>query len=140
MDENKTVHLADDDEDDRMLMREALEEANPGVNVVESEDGVELIDNIKNSDDLTDTVVVLDMNMPKMNGIETILAMKADPELAEVPTVMLSTSDNPELAKKALDAGADEFLTKPNNFRALIDIAKNIFNRFFRSGSSLLND
>lgn len=140
MDENKTVHLADDDEDDRMLMKEALEEANPGVNVVESEDGVELIDNIKNSDDLTDTVVVLDMNMPKMNGIETILAMKADPELAEVPTVMLSTSDNPELAKKALDAGADEFLTKPNNFRALIDIAKNIFNRFFRSGSSLLND
>ncbi|MCF2447141.1 response regulator [Dyadobacter sp. CY345] len=131
MDENKTVHLADDDEDDRMLMKEALEEANPGVNVVESEDGMELIDNIKGTDDLADTIVVLDMNMPKMNGIETILAMKADPELAEIPTVMLSTSDNPELAIKAKEAGADEFLTKPNNFRALIDIAKKIFNRFF---------
>jgi len=131
MDENKTVHLADDDEDDRMLMKEALEEANPGVNVVESEDGKELIENMKSSDDLSDTIVVLDMNMPRMNGIETIQAMKEDPELAEVPTIMLSTSDNPELAKKAIDAGADEFMTKPNNFRALIDIAKKIFSRFF---------
>ena len=131
MDENKTVHLADDDEDDRMLMKEALEEANPGVNVVESEDGKELIENMKSSDDLSDTIVVLDMNMPRMNGIETIQAMKEDPELAEVPTIMLSTSDNPDLAKKAIDAGADEFMTKPNNFRALIDIAKKIFSRFF---------
>ncbi|SEI42276.1 Response regulator receiver domain-containing protein [Dyadobacter koreensis] len=131
MDENKTVHLADDDEDDRMLLREAFEEANPGVNVVESENGRELIDNIKNSDDLSDTVVVMDMNMPQMNGLEAIEAMKSDPELAEIPTVMLSTSDNPELAKKALEAGADEFITKPNNFRALIDIAKRIFGKFF---------
>jgi len=131
MDENKTVHLADDDEDDRMLMKEALEEANPGVNVVESEDGKELIENMKSSDDLSETIVVLDMNMPRMNGIETIQAMKEDPELAEVPTIMLSTSDNPDLAKKAIDAGADEFMTKPNNFRALIDIAKKIFSRFF---------
>jgi len=100
MDENKTVHLADDDEDDRMLMKEALEEANPGVNVVESEDGKELIENMKSSDDLSETIVVLDMNMPRMNGIETIQAMKEDPELAEVPTIMLSTSDNPDLAKK----------------------------------------
>jgi len=131
MDENKTVHLADDDEDDRMLLREAFEEANPGVNVVESENGRELIDNMKNSDDLSDTVVVMDMNMPQMNGLEAIEAMKSDPELAEIPTVMLSTSDNPELAKKALEAGADEFITKPNNFRALIDIAKRIFGKFF---------
>ena len=131
MDENKTVHLADDDEDDRMLLKEAFEEANPGVNVVESENGRELIDNMKNSDDLSDTVVVMDMNMPQMNGLEAIEAMKSDPELAEIPTVMLSTSDNPELAKKALEAGADEFITKPNNFRALIDIAKRIFGKFF---------
>jgi len=129
--ENKTVHLADDDEDDRMLMKEALQEANPDVNVVESEDGQELIDNLKSADDLSEAVVVLDMNMPKMNGLEAIQAIKSDPELSDVPTVMLSTSDNPELAKKAINAGADEFMIKPNNFRALIDIAKSIFRKFF---------
>lgn len=130
MADNKTVHLADDDEDDRQLMKEAFEEANPEVKVVESENGEELIDNMKNSDDLSESVVVVDMNMPKMNGLEAVAAIKADPELAAVPTVMLSTSDNPDLIRKAKEAGVDDFVTKPNSFRGLIDIAKSIWTRF----------
>ena len=131
MDNNKTVHLADDDEDDRMLFKEALQEANPGVTVVESQSGKELIENIKNADDLDDTIVVVDMNMPKMNGIETIKAIRDDKDIADVPTVMLSTSNNPDLKKKALEAGATDYFTKPNSFIALIDIAKKIFFKFF---------
>ena len=131
MEDNKKVHLADDDEDDRALLREAFEEVHSGVQVVESEDGLELIDKLKNEKDLSDAVIVIDMNMPKMNGIETIQAIKKDPKLAEIPTVMLSTSDNPELIKKAMGVGVDQFLTKPNSFRALIDIAKKIFMKFF---------
>lgn len=130
MADNKTVHLADDDEDDRQLMKEAFEEADPEVKVVESENGKELIDNMKNSDDLSDSVVVVDMNMPKMNGLEAVAAIKADPELAAVPTVMLSTSDNPDLIRKAKEAGVDDFVTKPNSFQGLIDIAKSIWTRF----------
>ncbi|WP_254412347.1 response regulator [Dyadobacter diqingensis] len=131
MADNKTIHLADDDEDDRQLMKEAFEEADPDVKVVESENGKELIDNMKSSDDLSDSVVVVDMNMPKMNGLEAVAAIKSDPELAAVPTVMLSTSDNPDLIRKAQEAGVDDFLTKPNSFRGLIDIARKIFKRFF---------
>lgn len=130
--DNKTVHLADDDEDDRMLFKEALQEADPDVKVVEAQNGKELIENIKNADDLDDTVIVVDMNMPKMNGIETIKALRKDLELSDVPAVMLSTSDNPELKKKAIEAGATDFFTKPNSFVALIAIAKKIFFRFFR--------
>jgi CheY-like chemotaxis protein len=131
MEDNKTVHLADDDEDDRMLIRDALEEANPDLTVVEAQNGQELIENMKSADDLSQTVVVVDMNMPKMNGIETIRELKSEPELAEVPAVMLSTSDNPELKKKALAAGADEFYVKPNTFNALLEIARGILNKFF---------
>jgi CheY-like chemotaxis protein len=131
MADNKTIHLADDDEDDRQLMKEAFEEADPDVKVVESENGKELIDNMKSSDDLSDSVVVVDMNMPKMNGLEAVAAIRADPELAAVPMVMLSTSDNPDLIRKAQEAGVDDFLTKPNSFRGLIDIARKIFKRFF---------
>ena len=129
--DNKTVHLADDDEDDRILMKEALQEAHPDINIVESENGKELIENMKDSDDLSETVVVVDMNMPKMNGLEAVEAIKSDPELSDVPTVMLSTSDSPELIRQAYDAGADDFITKPNSFMALIDIAKRIFRKFF---------
>jgi CheY-like chemotaxis protein len=131
MEDNKTIHLADDDDDDRMLIRDALEEANPNLTVIEAQNGEELIKNVKNADDLSQTVVVVDMNMPKMNGVETIRELKSEPELAEVPAVMLSTSNNPELKKKALAAGADEFYVKPNTFNALLEIARRILNKFF---------
>jgi CheY-like chemotaxis protein len=54
MGEGQTVHLADDDEDDRMLIKDALEQANPNLTVIEAEDGRELIENVKNSDDLSE--------------------------------------------------------------------------------------
>jgi CheY-like chemotaxis protein len=131
MGEGQTVHLADDDEDDRMLIRDALEEANPNLTVIEAEDGKELVENVKNSDDLSETVVLVDMNMPKMNGIEAIKEIRSEPELAELPAVMMSTSNNPDLKKKALAAGANDFIVKPNNFKALLDIARGIISRFF---------
>ena len=53
MEDNKTVHLADDDEDDRMLIRDALEEANPNLTVIEAQNGEELIENVKSADDLS---------------------------------------------------------------------------------------
>ncbi|MCF0055177.1 response regulator [Dyadobacter sp. CY356] len=130
--DNKTVHLADDDEDDRMLFKEALQETDPDVNVIEAQNGKELIENLKNENDLDDTVIVVDMNMPKMNGIEAIKAIRDDFKLSDVPAVMLSTSSSPELKKKAIEAGATEYFTKPNSFIALIAIAKKIFFRFFK--------
>jgi CheY-like chemotaxis protein len=129
---NKTVHLADDDEDDRMLIREALKEASPDITIVEAEDGKELVHNIKDADDLSNTVIIVDMNMPKMNGIEAIEEIRKDPELPEVPAVMLSTSNNPDLKAKALKAGVNDYYSKPTSFRGLLDIALKIFNRFFR--------
>ena len=130
--DNKTVHLADDDEDDRMLFKEALQETDPDIKVVEAQNGKELIENIKNDHDLDDAIIVVDMNMPKMNGIETIKAIRDDLNLSEVPAVMLSTSSSPELKKKAIEAGATEYFTKPNSFNALILIAKKILLRFFK--------
>jgi CheY-like chemotaxis protein len=130
MAEGQTVHIADDDEDDRMLIKDALEEVNPNVTIIEATDGRELIDNVKKADDLSETVVLLDMNMPKMNGIETIKEIRSEPELAELPAVMLSTSSNPDLKKKALEAGADDFIVKPNSFKALLDIARSVLFRF----------
>lgn len=132
MEGTKTVHLADDDEDDRMLIREALKEASPDINIVEAENGKELVHNIKDADDLSDTVIIVDMNMPKMNGIEALKEIRKDPGLNEVPAVMLSTSNNPELKVKALQAGANEYYSKPTSFKGLLDIAIKIYDRYFR--------
>ncbi|SKB48014.1 response regulator [Dyadobacter psychrophilus] len=130
MEEGQTVHLADDDEDDRMLIKDALEEANPNLTVIEAENGKELLENVKESDDLSQSVVLVDMNMPKMNGIEAIKEIRSEPGLEDLPAVMMSTSSNPELKKKALAAGANDFIVKPNTFKALLDIARNILTKF----------
>ncbi|MCF0053571.1 response regulator [Dyadobacter chenwenxiniae] len=130
MEEGQTVHLADDDEDDRMLIKDALQEANPNLTVIEAENGKELLENVKQSADLSESVVLVDMNMPKMNGIEAIKEIRSEPGLEDLPAVMMSTSSNPELKKKALAAGANEFIVKPNTFKALLDIARNILSRF----------
>jgi CheY-like chemotaxis protein len=131
MNEGQTVHLADDDEDDRMLIKDALEEADPNLTVIEAEDGKELVENVRKSEDLSESIVLVDMNMPKMNGVEAIKEIKSEPELAEVPTVLMSTSNNPELKRKALEAGANDFIVKPNTFKALLDVLKGILTRFF---------
>lgn len=130
MNQDQTVHLADDDEDDRMLIKDALEEVNPKINVIEAENGEELVDNLKKLDDLGETMVLVDMNMPKKNGIETIQEIRSEPKIADIPTVMLSTSNSPELKRKALAAGASDFIVKPNNFGALVEIIKKLFTRF----------
>ncbi|MCU7371027.1 response regulator [Paucibacter sp. O1-1] len=89
MGEGQTVHLADDDEDDRMLYAGRFEEANPNVTIIEAQDGKELVENVKSADDLSETVVLVDMNMPKMNGIEAIKEIRSEPELSDVPAVII---------------------------------------------------
>ncbi|WP_138284260.1 response regulator [Dyadobacter sediminis] len=58
------------------------------------------------------------MNMGGMNGLKTIIAIKADSKLSHIPTVMMSISSNPDLAQKAIRADASEFITKPTSFSA----------------------
>lgn len=130
---SKTVYLADDDEDDRFLFQQAAKLSGENADVVESESGEELIEQLKESDDLSKVVVVVDHNMPGMNGLETIEAIKSEPEIAGVPTVMMSTSSNPVLKIDAIEAGADMFVSKPFTFTGLIDAVKKIFRFFFHS-------
>ena len=96
MENGQTVHLGDDDEDDRMLIKDALEEANPNVTVIEAEDGQELIENVKNSDDLSETVVIIDMNMPKMNGIEFLQNLRKDSRFKDLKVFVITTSEEKE--------------------------------------------
>lgn len=128
----KTIYLADDDEDDRYLYKEAIQQTDDNVKVVETDSGEELIQQLKETNDLSKAVIVVDHNMPGMTGLETIEAIKSDSEISDVPTVMMSTSSNPVLATDAVEAGADLFVTKPFTFKGLIDVMKKILRMFFK--------
>ncbi len=131
----KTVFLVDDDQDDRFFLRQAIEEAGALVDIVEAENGLELLGLIRKDDRIPGSqtlaaLVLLDMNMPKMNGLETIAAIRADPSIATVPVVMISTSSNPNLIESAYRAGVDNFITKPSSFEGFTDLSQQLISRF----------
>lgn len=68
--------------------------------------------------------------MPVMNGIETLRAIYANPELKHLPSILITTSDSPELKKVALDAGAMQFICKPTHYDGYIKLMKQIYQSF----------
>jgi CheY-like chemotaxis protein len=116
MKQPKTIYLADDDQDDRFFLRQAIEAADATTEIIEVENGLELLTVIKQQPGPPVSLILMDMNMPKMNGLETIVALRSDSDLFAVPVVMISTSSNSFLIEKAYEAGANSFITKPSTF------------------------
>jgi CheY-like chemotaxis protein len=131
----KPILMADDDKDDRLLTRKAMEEnnvANPFVTVA---DGEELLDYLKRKGKYSDPMtaprpcfILLDLNMPKMDGRKALLFVKADPELKKIPVVVLSTSRAEEDVLRSYNLGANSFITKPVNFDGLVAMVESLKN------------
>lgn len=114
MNDLKTVYLADDDEDDRMLIRQALESISEGLNIIEVGNGEELLALLDQRRDPRDPALILmDMNMPRKTGLEALAQIKSNPGSRHIPVVMISTSSDQQLILKAYDQGINAFITKP---------------------------
>lgn len=120
--------MADDDADDRYLIRQALLEADPSVIFVEADDGQGLLNLLHNytygSTAQTVSLILLDMNMPRCNGLETLIALKADSALRHIPTVMISTSVQPDQVAAAYLNGVSSYIKKPISFLDMTSIAQ----------------
>jgi CheY-like chemotaxis protein len=128
----KTIYLADDDADDRYLICEAIKQVDSRIDVVESENGSDLLICIQKENLPLPTLIVLDMNMPKMNGLETLRAIRSNPLHAHIPTVMISTSSDAKLIESAHYEGIDGFITKPNSFEGFILLARQLTNDYLK--------
>ena len=120
--------MADDDADDRYFIHQALQEADPSVTFIEAEDGQCLLNFLHNgthgSASQPVSLILLDMNMPRSNGLETLIALKANPALRHIPTVMISTSAQPDQVAAAYQNGISSCIKKPISFPDLTNIAK----------------
>ncbi|GAB3227836.1 response regulator [Spirosoma arcticum] len=127
---NTVIYMADDDADDRYFMRLSLQEVYPAVTIVEAEDGSDLLT-------MLDTwsrepapqpvhLILLDVNMPKMNGLEALMALKANPLLRHIPAVMISTSAEPAQMAMAYRSGASKYLKKPASYADLVQVAQSM--------------
>jgi len=123
-----TILVAEDDPDDRLLAAEALRESRAGHELRFVSDGEELLDYLRRRGRWADPaqsprpgLVLLDLNMPRMDGREALAALKADPELRRIPVVVLTTSQAPDDVARSYELGASSFITKPSTFSGLVD-------------------
>ena len=121
------VVLADDDKDDQEVFQDALTEAKIPADLTTVNNGQELLNHLKDPTEPNPDIIFLDINMPVKNGKEVLEEIKADESLKEIPTVMLSTSDNPKDVEETFNAGANLYVRKPFSFRSLILILKKVF-------------
>jgi CheY-like chemotaxis protein len=124
-----TILLADDDEDDRLMTRDALREARLRNDLRFVNDGVELLDYLHRRGDFAPPadaprpgIILLDLNMPRMDGREALQAIKGHPELRSIPVVVLTTSKAEEDVFRTYDLGVNSFITKPVTFLALVEV------------------
>ncbi|HEX4853642.1 response regulator [Arenimonas sp.] len=128
-----TILMAEDDADDRLMTREAFQECRLGNPLQFVADGEELMDYLKRRGPYADSVrfpmpglILLDLNMPRKDGREALREIKADPELREIPVVVLTTSKAEEDVANSYSAGANSFITKPVSFAALIEVVQTL--------------
>lgn len=134
-DENgKLVHilLVEDSPTDVMLTREAMEQykvLNP-LDIVE--DGVDAMDYLKSCgkyagrEPVRPGLIILDLNLPRMSGREVLYELKQDPELRNIPVVVLTTSKSEEDVVKSYCLHANCYITKPVDFAKFIDVVRSI--------------
>jgi CheY-like chemotaxis protein len=130
MKKTNIIYLVDDDEDDRFFIREALESAGLQIQIFEAENGIELLSLIQQKPQSPASLILMDMNMPKMNGLETITAIRSDPNLSSIPVVMISTSSNVSLIEKAYEAGVNLFIAKPSTFEEFNNLGSELAAQF----------
>jgi two-component system response regulator len=123
-----SILVAEDDPDDRLMIEEAFEESRLANEVSFVEDGEELLACLRREGPYAALagqpfpgVVLLDLNMPRKDGRETLRELKADPVLCRIPVVVLTTSRAEEDIVRTYGLGVSSFITKPVSFEGLVD-------------------
>lgn len=143
MPDRMLIVMADDDEDDRVLAGEAIKDAQMRARLSTVNDGAELLDYLKGRGAHAGgdgaprpALVLLDLNMPRMNGHEALAAIKQDPELRAIPVVVFTTSTSHDDIARAYDEGVNTYITKPRDYPELVDTMRS-FSRYWQDTASL---
>ncbi len=127
-----TILLADDDEEDRELARDALQDARLANEMKFAVDGQDLLDYLRREGRWADPsvdaprpgIILLDLNMPKKDGREALAEIKADASLRRIPIVVLTTSNDEADVLSTYDLGVNSFITKPVTFAGLVEVMR----------------
>lgn len=123
------IVVAEDSEFDRMVLRRAFAAARIDVDLTFVNDGEELLKHLASvvdGDENAPGIVLLDLHMPKMNGRETLQAIRADERLRQLPVVMLTTSSSENHVRELHRLGANSYVVKPSEFDEVVATVKEL--------------
>jgi CheY-like chemotaxis protein len=121
----KTILIVDDDPDDVQLFCEAIAEINKTFHCFFAENGEEALQRLKAAIVKPD-FIFLDLNMPRMSGTQCLMQLKNNPQFANIPVIIYSTSKIKKDVEESLRLGAISFITKPNKFEHLVKAISDI--------------
>ncbi len=133
-----TILMADDDADDRLLTKDALEEARLSNRMDFVEDGEELMDYLHHRGKYEEQqlpmpgLILLDLKMPKKDGRTALKEIKSDPKLRSIPIIILTTSKAEEDIVRTYDLGASSYITKPVTFEEMVEAMKTLAKYWFQ--------
>lgn len=126
------ILMADDDQEDCELMQEAMSEQKYASCLDFVHDGEALLARLRAaSPNQRPDLILLDLNMPRMNGIEALRCIREDPDLKLIPVVILTTSTAEQDVVRSYEAGGNSYITKPITFDALTDVATKLLEYWF---------
>ena len=127
------IVMADDDEEDCMLAREALEEAKLSNEFHVVSDGEELLQFLRNEGPYGNIakyrrpgLILLDLNMPKVDGRQALAEIRGDEKLKDIPVVVMTTSQAEEDVIRSYATGANSYITKPVSFEGLVEVMRSL--------------
>ncbi len=124
--------VVEDDEDDRDLLKLAYEEGTYDCELIFAEDGQSAIELLKQLH-TPPSIVLLDINMPKMGGLALLQQLKSSSDWKKMPVVMLSTTAHNDTILQAYSMGANSYIVKPNSFRDLHKVWDSVYHFWTRT-------
>jgi CheY-like chemotaxis protein len=126
------ILIADDDADDRMIMQYAMSDHFVSDSILFKEDGHLVMDHLHQLEQHSlPELILLDINMPKVSGMEALAILKDNDRFRHIPVIMFTTSSSPEEIKRAYELGASGFILKPNKLQDFVNILKTIGEYWF---------
>ena len=132
------ILIAEDDEEDRELIKDAFDECGLSNDLIFVNDGVELTDYLRRLGKYANQqkypmpgIVLLDLNMPRKDGRQVLSEIKTDPELRKIPVTVLTTSKAEEDVVRSYRLGVNSFIIKPVTFEALVKVMSTIGKYWF---------
>jgi CheY-like chemotaxis protein len=123
--QNHLLFLVDDDIDDHEIFKSALAKVNEELALLTATNGYDALQVLSQVNVLPD-YIFLDLNMPRMGGLQFLQAIKQSDNLKKIPVIIYSTSANPNDIEKTKELGAETFITKPSRFSELCQVLQSL--------------